>query len=48
MMKISIVKLDANKAKKKVEKFKAIAKGAAEQSKRSIIPDIQDITLKSL
>ncbi len=44
MMKTSIVKLDANKAKKKVERFKAIAKGAAEQSKRSIIPVIQDVT----
>ncbi len=43
MMKTSIVKLDSNKAKKKVERFNAIAKGAAEQSKRSIIPTIQDV-----
>ncbi len=43
MTKTSIVKLDDNKAKKKVERFKAIAKGAAEQSKRSIIPTIEDV-----
>ncbi len=44
MMKTSIVKLDISKAKKKVERFQAIAKGAAEQSKRSVIPIIQDVT----
>ncbi len=44
MMKTSIVKLDANKATKKVERFQAIAKGAAEQSKRSVIPAVQKVT----
>ncbi len=44
MMKTSIVKLDDSKSKKKVERFKAIAKGASEQSKRSIIPHVHDVT----
>ena len=36
--KRSVVKLDQKKAGKKRERWQAIAKGAAEQSKRGIVP----------
>lgn len=41
--KRSIVKLDAKKAKQKKERWQAIAESAAKQSKRRIIPQIQDV-----
>jgi len=42
-MKNCIVKLDDKKRKSKVERYQAIAKSAAEQSKRSIIPNIHPV-----
>ncbi|SDB08051.1 16S rRNA (uracil1498-N3)-methyltransferase [Pseudobutyrivibrio sp. YE44] len=42
-MKNCIVKLDDKKKKSKVERYQAIAKSAAEQSKRSIIPQIHPV-----
>ena len=42
--KRSIVKLDEKKAKKKQERWQAIAKGAAEQSGRSRIPEVRQVT----
>lgn len=42
-MKNCIVKLDDKKKKSKVERYQAIAKSAAEQSKRSIIPQVHSI-----
>ena len=42
-MKNCIVKLDDKKKKSKVERYQAIAKSAAEQSKRSIIPSIHPV-----
>ena len=42
-MKNCIVKLDDKKRKTKVERYQAIAKSAAEQSKRSIIPNIHQV-----
>ena len=39
----SIVKLDEKKAKKKQERWQAIAKGAAEQSGRSRIPEVRQV-----
>lgn len=40
----SIVKLDAKKAKAKVERWQRIAESAAKQSKRMIIPEISPVT----
>ena len=42
-MKNCIVKLDDKKKKSKVERYQAIAKAAAEQSKRSIIPKVHSV-----
>ena len=42
--KRSIVKLDEKKAKKRQERWQAIAKGAAEQSGRSLIPEVRQVT----
>ncbi|MBR1622660.1 MAG: 16S rRNA (uracil(1498)-N(3))-methyltransferase [Pseudobutyrivibrio sp.] len=42
-MKNCIVKLDNKKKKSKVERYQAIAKSAAEQSKRSIIPNVHAV-----
>ena len=42
-MKNCIVKLDDKKKKSKVERYQAIAKSAAEQSKRSIIPNVHTV-----
>ena len=39
--KRSIVRLDEKKAEKKRERWQAVAKGAAEQSGRNIIPEVQ-------
>lgn len=41
-MKNCIVKLDDKKKKSKLTRYNAIAKSAAEQSKRSIIPNVHD------
>lgn len=41
--KRSIVKLDEKKAKKRQERWQAIAKGAAEQSGRSLIPEVRQV-----
>lgn len=41
--KRSVVKLDEKKAAKKQERWQAIAKGAAEQSGRSIIPEVRKV-----
>lgn len=41
--KRSVVRLDEKKAVKKQERWQAIAKGAAEQSGRSIIPEVQKV-----
>lgn len=43
MMKRSIVKLDEKKKKSKVERFNKIAKEAAEQSYRDIVPKVLDV-----
>lgn len=40
-MKNCVVKLDAKKAENKVRRWKEIAKSAAKQSKRSLIPEIR-------
>ena len=42
-MKRSVVKLDAKKAKSKVDRWNAIAQSAAKQSKRSIIPMVHEV-----
>ncbi len=42
-MKNCIVKLDDKKKKSRVERYQAIAKSAAEQSKRSIIPSVHEV-----
>ena len=39
----SIVKLDEKKAKKRQERWQLIAKGAAEQSGRGLIPEVQQV-----
>ena len=39
-MKYCVVKIDPSKKDKKTERWKAIAKAAAKQSKRSIIPEV--------
>lgn len=45
----SVTKLDAKKAAKKVERLAKIAKGAAEQSKRLVVPEVRILdTFKSL
>lgn len=45
----SIVKWDAKKAGKKTERLRKIAKEAAEQSHRTVIPDVSDpVTFKQL
>ena len=41
--KRSIVRLDEKKAEKKRNRWQAVAKGAAEQSGRSIIPEVQPL-----
>ena len=41
--KRSVVKLDQKKAGKKRERWQAIAKGAAEQSKRGIVPQVRNV-----
>lgn len=43
MAKRSIVKLDDKKAQKRQQRWQAIAKGAAEQSGRSLIPEIAQV-----
>ncbi|MGM9921779.1 MAG: 16S rRNA (uracil(1498)-N(3))-methyltransferase [Bhargavaea sp.] len=40
----SIVKWDSKKSGKKIERLRKIAKEAAEQSHRSVIPEISDVT----
>lgn len=42
--KRSVVRLDEKKAKKRQERWQAIAKGAAEQSGRSCIPEVSQVT----
>ena len=42
-MKRSVVKLDAKKAKAKVERWNGIALSAAKQSKRSIQPEVAEV-----
>lgn len=42
-MKRCVVKLDAKKAKSKVERWQKISEAAAKQSKRMIIPEIADL-----
>lgn len=39
----SVVRLDANKARKKVERWQKISESAAKQSKRDIIPKVQPV-----
>lgn len=39
----AVVKLDAKKAKAKVERWQAIARSAAEQSKRTVVPTIHPV-----
>lgn len=41
--KRSVVKLDPKKAKSKVSRWQEIARAAAKQSKRRIIPDVHDV-----
>lgn len=41
--KRSIMKLDAKKAKSKVERWQGIAESAAKQSKRRLIPEIREV-----
>lgn len=43
MMKRCVVKLDASKAKKKVERLQAVALSAAKQSKRGRIPKVKQV-----
>ncbi|MEE3344108.1 MAG: RsmE family RNA methyltransferase [Bacilli bacterium] len=48
-MERSIVKLDNKREKKKIERWNSICKEAAEQSKRNVIPVVDDvITVKEL
>lgn len=42
-MKRCVVKLDEKKARKKVERWNAIALGAAKQSKRGLVPKISEV-----
>ena len=42
-MKRSVVKLDAKKAAKKVQRWNEIAKSAAKQSKRGLIPEVKPV-----
>ncbi len=42
-MEHSVVRLDGAKADKKVERWQKIAEAAAKQSKRDIIPQVQDV-----
>ena len=42
-MKYCVVKLDEKKAKKKQERWQAIAESAAKQAKRSRIPEIKPV-----
>ncbi len=42
--KRSVVKLDEKKAKKRQERWQAIAKGAAEQSGRGLIPEVRQVS----
>ena len=42
-MKNCVVKLDEKKRKTRVQRYQNIAKSAAEQSKRSIIPNIHEV-----
>ena len=45
----SVVRLDGSKADKKVERWQKIAEAAAKQSKRDIIPQVQDVqTIKEM
>lgn len=41
--KRSVVKLDEKKAKAKIQRWQGIAEAAAKQSKRAIIPEVQEI-----
>ena len=41
--KRAVVKLDEKKAAKKVQRWKAIAEGAAKQSGRSLVPEIHEV-----
>lgn len=43
-MKRSIVKIDDKKKKSKRERWQAIAEAAAKQSKRTLIPEVQEVT----
>ena len=48
-MEHSVVRLDGAKADKKVERWQKIAEAAAKQSKRDIIPQVQDVqTIKEM
>ena len=48
-MEHSVVRLDGAKADKKVERWQKIAEAAAKQSKRDIIPQVQDVqTVKEM
>ena len=48
-MEHSVVRLDGSKADKKVERWQKIAEAAAKQSKRDIIPQVQDVqTVKEM
>ena len=48
-MEHSVVRLDGAKADKKVERWQKIAEAAAKQSKRDIIPQVQDVqTIKEV
>ncbi|MBS7009427.1 16S rRNA (uracil(1498)-N(3))-methyltransferase [Anaerostipes sp.] len=42
-MKRCVVKLDEKKAKKKLERWNAIALGAAKQSKRGVVPTVSEV-----
>lgn len=46
-MEHSVVRLDGAKAGKKVERWQKIAEAAAKQSKRDIIPQVQDVQTMS-
>ena len=43
-MSRSVVKLDEKKKKSKRERWQSIAESAAKQSKRNVIPEVQDVT----
>ncbi len=48
-MEHSVVRLDGSKADKKVERWQKIAEAAAKQSKRDIIPQVQEVqTVKEM